>query len=406
MKKFIEELKRRNVIKATLAYLVVAWVLLQFFTIILPIVDAPKWVLKILTLIMAIGLPIWIIFSWVYEVTPDGLKKTKQVSEDQSISVKTNKRLNILILIGLVVAIIVTLMRPTTILSTSSPDNIQYSIAVLPFDNMSADKDNVWFCDGVTEDILTYLSKIKGLTVISRTSVKQYKNHTKTIPEIARELDVDYIVEGSVRKYKNKVLITAQLINANDENLWAENYDRNLDDILKIQQEVSKEIVRELRITLSPEQEKSLEKFPTKDPEAYRLFIKGRSYADKRDDEDLIASIGFFQQAIDLDPEYADAYAEMAHTLRLIRGKHKMFENEDKMEQVNKLLDKAFEIDPNTVRYYSTKGIIYFTEAKYKKAKEYFEKAIEINPNDATTYQYYSFYNWRKPEKVLKKSLE
>ena len=168
MKKFIEELKRRNVIKATLAYLIVAWVLLQFFTIILPIVDAPKWVLKILTLIMAIGLPIWIIFSWVYEVTLEGLKKTKQISEDSSISAKTNKRLNILILIGLVVAIIVALLRPTTILSTSSPDNIQYSIAVLPFDNMSADKENVWFCDGITEDILTYLSKVKGLRVISR----------------------------------------------------------------------------------------------------------------------------------------------------------------------------------------------------------------------------------------------
>ena len=377
MKKFIEELKRRNVIKATLAYLVVAWVLLQFFAIILPIVDAPRWVLKILTLIISIGLPIWIIFSWVYEVTPDGLKKTKQVSEDQSISVKTNKRLNILILIGLVVAIIVALMRPTTVLSTSSPDNIQYSIAVLPFDNMSADKDNVWFCDGVTEDILTYLSKIKGLRVISRTSTERYRDSDKTIPEIAQELGVSYVVEGSVRKQGNKVLITAQLIDANDNHLWAEKYNENLDNIFKIQQNVSKLIVQNLKIKINPESEEDFDTPPTNNIEAYELYLKGKSIANLRGNENLESSIEFFQKAIDIDPNYADAIAEMAHIMRLHYFEYGSIKSKEEVyKKVNEFLDKALIIDPSNSRVYTTKGAMYMSEDKWGKAKEFFEKAI------------------------------
>ncbi len=405
MKKLFEELKRRNVIKATIAYLVVSWLLLQVFSIVLPAINAPTWVLQAFLLILAIGFPIWLFFSWVYEMTPEGIKKTKEIEKDLSITAKTNKRLNILILITLIIVIALFWLKPNSNIIQS--EDGKYGIAVLPFVNMSADQDNVWFCKGVTEDILTYLSKIKGLRVISRTSTEQYKVTDKTIPEIAQELNVSYIVEGSVRKQGNKVLITAQLIDANDNHLWADNYYENLDDILKIQQEVSKKIVRELEITLSPKEEKSLEKYPTTNPKAYQLFIKGRSYANRRNQEDLVASIGFFQQAIELDPEYAEAYAEMAHTLRLISDENKIFENdEDRIEQINKLLDKAFEIDPNTVRYYSTKGIIYFGESKYNKAKEYYEKAIELNPNDATTYHYFALFYSLKPESNFKKALE
>jgi TolB-like protein len=208
MSQFINELKRRNVIKASIAYVVVAWILLQAVSIILPIVNAPEWVLKMFTFFLAIGFPIWVIFSWVYEVTPEGLKKTAQVSKNQSVTTTTNKRLNILILVGLVIAIIVNFFnKPTFDTSNNSIEsaNVQNSIAVLYFDDISSGGDTEWFCDGVTEDILTNLSKIKELTVISKTSTKRYKNTDKSIPEIAAELGVSYIVEGSVRRHEDKV---------------------------------------------------------------------------------------------------------------------------------------------------------------------------------------------------------
>ena len=266
MSKFLKELQRRNVIKASLAYIVAAWVLLQVLSIVLPELETPEWVFKTIMTLLVICFPIWVLFSWVYEVTPEGLKKTHKVSTEQSITQTTNKRLNILILVGLAAAILIVLFQPnfnnsnTTISNDLEQD---LSIAVLPFDDMSSTGDTQWFCDGMTEDILTHLSKISGIRVISRTSVMQYKNHKKTIPEIAKELGVSHILEGSVRKHENNVLITAQLIQANDEHLWADNFNEKLENVFKIQSDVSKKIVKQLQIKLTPEEEVSINKKAT-----------------------------------------------------------------------------------------------------------------------------------------------
>ena len=316
MPTFFEELKRRNVIKAAIAYAVVGWVLLQVLALILPNVGAPEWVMKTITILAIVGFPVWVFIAWVYEVTPEGLKKTEKVSKDQSITATTNKRLNVLILVGLIVAIGVSFInRPDqTVSNAKDLVELDNSIAVLYFDDLSSDGDSEWFCDGVTEDILTNLSKFKNLKVTSKTSTKRYKKSEKTIPEIAKELGVSYIVEGSVRKYEGKIIITAQLIDANDKHIWAQNYDEEFKEVFKIQQDVSQKIVDQLKIAISPEEQKELNKFPTQNLEAYNLVLKGRSFVDKLTKEDYATAIDLFKQAIALDPNYADAYAELAYT--------------------------------------------------------------------------------------------
>ena len=409
MSKFIEELKRRNVIKAAIAYVVVAWVILQVLSIVLPSIGAPEWVMKTLMILMVIGFPVWVLISWVYEVTPEGLKKTKKNTEDRGISEVTNKRLNILILIGLVIAIAVGFFNKPALAfsSENGSTNFDKSIAVLPFDDMSSGGDTEWFCNGVTEDILTNLSKLKELKVISRTSTERYKDTDKSIPEIARELGVSYVVEGSVRKYENKVIITAQLIDANDTHLWAQNYNDDFEEVFKIQQDVSQKIVDQLKIAISPAEEQAMTKLPTNNLDAYNLVLKGRGYIEKGTKNNIEIGIGFLTQATELDTEYADAFAELAYA-NLLRM---YYENNDSwppyLQEATKYNTIALSLDPNSVRANSTKGLI-MTEADRKedrlKAEGYFNKALQLNPNDAISHLEISiFYSQQKND--LKKGL-
>ena len=407
--KFFEELKRRNVIKATIAYVVVAWILLQVATMVLPIVGAPEWVLKTLSFFLAICLPIWIIFSWVYEVTPEGLKKTAKISKEQSITTATNKRLNIIILITLIIAIAVAFInKPNSKASNVIVDNqleTDDSIAVLYFDDFSEGNDTEWFCDGVIEDIYLHLSKIKGLRVIARTSVLQYKDSVKTIPEIAKELGVSYVVEGSVRRQENNILITVNLINATNEHVWSDKYNEKLEDVFKIQNDVSKKIVQQLKIVISPKEEKALGNIPTDNIEAYQLFLKARTIlASWQNKEDLERSIELFEQAITLDPNYADAYAEIADCyLSMSYWGH--MNDDDAKKKIIDFTNKALQINPNTSRVYSILGNMYIRDSKWEDARENLEKAIAINPNDASAYVNFALYFSLKPEFDAKNSL-
>ena len=281
-----------------------------------------------------------------------------------------------------------------------------YSIAVLPFDNLSSDDDAEIFRDGMTEDLLTYLSKIKDLHVISRTSVMQYKDTEKSIPEIAKELGVSYILEGSIRKYGDKVRVTAQLIDAaNDEHLWAENYDKTLVDIFEIQTQVSSEIVSALKLNLSFEEQQGLASIPTQNIDAYKLFLTGRKEADKRNKESIANSILLYKEAIVLDPNYADAYAEIANSIYL----ETYYSGRD-LKQAAQLayeyLDKAEAINPNLARIYSVRGLINNIQGKSKEAQIAFEKAVLLSPNDLTArHQFSTFYYYTQQfEKQLEQA--
>jgi len=399
--KLLDELKRRNVIKATIAYIVVAWILMQIMAIVLPNFDAPTWVFKTLIFVISIGLPIWMIFSWVYEVTPEGLRKTAQVSKEKSITTDTNKRLNIIIIITLITAILLSFFNEP-ILGTSSKNNFNKelisdnSIAVLYFADMSEGNDSEWFCDGVMEDVLTYLSKIKGLKVIPRKSVIQYKDSDKSIPEIAKELGVSYVVDGSVRKQENIVVITAQLSKANGEMRWADSYTEKLEDVFKIQNKIAKEIVHQLKIAISPEEEKELDKIPTDKIEAYLLFLKGRSIAERRTKEDLVISIQLYKSSIILDPNYVQAYVEIANSYLLLSS-YGYINDDLAIIEIESFINKALDVDPEAFGAYSILGLLYNNMMNWEKAKQNFEKAIALNPNDANAHYYFALYFRDKP---------
>ncbi|WP_298901190.1 adenylate/guanylate cyclase domain-containing protein [uncultured Psychroserpens sp.] len=276
--------------------------------------------------------------------------------------------------------------------NTAHANSKALSIAVLPFENLSAESDAEIFRDGITEDILTQLSKIKDLHVISRTSVMQYKNTKKTIPEIAKELGVSYILEGSIRKYGNDIRIVAQLIDAvSDEHLWAENYDKTLTNIFSLQTEVSKEIVAALEINLSFEEAQGLDVIPTQNIDAYKLFLEGRNEADKRNTESLAKSILLYKEAIALDPNYALAYAEIANSIYL----ETYYSRRDPVEASNlakDYLDKAEKINDKISRIYSVKGLINNIEGNHDAAEIAFKRAIKLSPNDLTARHQYSTY--------------
>ena len=267
-----------------------------------------------------------------------------------------------------------------------------YSIAVLPFDNLSTDDDAEIFRDGMTEDILTNLSKLKGLHVISRTSVMQYKETKKTIPEIAKELGVAYILEGSIRKYGDKIRVSAQLIEASsDEHIWANNYDKTLIDIFKIQSEVSKQIADALHLSISYEEKQNFDVIPTQNIDAYKLFLKGRQEADKRNTESIAQSIEFYEKAIAIDSNYAEAYAEIANSIFL----QTYYGNADPQKATERsqfYLDKAEALNNNISRVHTVKGLLYNHSKEFNKAKVAFEKAIALSPNDVTARHQYATY--------------
>lgn len=268
----------------------------------------------------------------------------------------------------------------------------ELSIAVLPFENLSTDEDSDIFRDGITEDILTQLSKLKDLRVISRTSMARYKNTKKTIPQIAKELGVTLILEGSIRKYGDKVRVNAQLINAeNDERIWGDEYDKTLVDIFAIQTEISEEIVDALQLNLSFEEQRSLAVIPTQNIEAYKLFLRGRKEADKRNKESIAKSIVLYKQALELDPNYAEALAEIANSVYL-ETYYSFRDPVEASKTANEYLDRAEAIDDKVSRIYSVRGLIYNIEGKKEEAKKAFEKSIQLSPNDLTARHQFSTY--------------
>ena len=404
MKKFIDELKRRSVIKSATAYLVVAWVLIQVSEFLLPMVNAPEWALKILTLILAIGLPIWIIISWIYDITPEGIEKTPEVSENKSVAEITNKRLNAFIIVSLSIAVIVMGLK---LFNPSSDHDQRYVIAVLPFDNVNVDDNNDWFSKGLAIDIHTYLSKIENITIISERAVKEALDSKRTLAEIAKLLNVTHFIGGSVSQFENDIKINVHLTKtSNDKNQWAENYNRNLTNPFKVQQDVSQKIVTQLKVELTPEELKTLQKFPTENMEAYELFVKGRLLNKTRNKEDLESSIELFEQAIFFDPNFAEAYVAMAQSNFNLRFNQSTSEGvKELIEKAKEFLIKALNIDPNTASAYAVMGNIYDFEEDWDKSKENYEVALALNPNDAYTHSLYAKYFNTNPIPDKKKAL-
>ena len=288
--------------------------------------------------------------------------------------------------------------------NSNSKNKLSNSIAVLYFDDMSSGNDTQWFCDGITDEICTDLSKLKNLKVISRTSVKRYKNSDKAIPKIAKELGVSYILEGSVKKHGEMFRISVKLINSYDETVWSKEYDEKIENVLKTQKEVSNEIVNQLHIVISPEEENFLRKSPTDNLEAYKYYIKARNFAEKRTKEYFDLSISHYQKAIDLDPDFANAYAEMAQTYLNSHWVDQTNWDQNK-NKASILIEQALKLDPNCAKAYAAKAKLNLHYNKQEEIIDNFERALKLNPNDPLIHRDIAFYYSRSIASDLNKSL-
>src|SRR5881409_3325492 len=303
---FFAELKRRNVYKVAVAYAVVAWLLMQIASQIFPFFEIPNWAVRLVLLMLVIGFPVAMILAWAFELTPEGIKRAEDVDLSKSVRRKTGRKLDFFIIAVLLLVVgILLLQRLHPNVSPAVSSSPEKSIAVLPFENLSEDKANAYFAGGIQEEVLTRLAKIADLKVISRTSTQRYQSKPGNLAEIAKQLGVANILEGSVQKAADQVRVNVQLVNAQtDSQLWAETYDRKLNDIFSVESEIAKRIAESLQAKLTGREEQALTAKPTNNPEAYDTYLRGLAFEARSNysGDALLKAIALYERAVQLDP--------------------------------------------------------------------------------------------------------
>ena len=395
---FFAELKRRNVFRVGAAYAVAAWVLLQMFDVIGEILELPLWGGKLILLALVIGFFLVLILAWFYELTPEGVKRDFEVDRSQSITPRTGQKLNriTIALLGLAVAVLLADRfipgeRPDEAVPSArqaaTAASTDKSIAVLPFVNMSADPENEYFSDGIAEEILNVLARIPELKVAARTSAFAYKGTNVNITDIARDLRVGHVLEGSVRKSGDQVRVTAQLIRAdNGYHLWSETFDRQLVNIFAIQDEIATSIADALKVTLDIDGGTAGNLTGTTNTDAYDAYLKGINQWHLRSGESLYNSIRLFEEAIALDPQFARAHAGLALTYAVIMDYTEMPPDEARAK-ARQAAEAALAIDPGLIE--AATAMIY-TVDDLEVQLQYAEQAIALNPAFATAHQWYA----------------
>ena len=398
MSDLFTELKRRNVLKVAAMYIVTGWLIVQVLDAVIPMLLLPDWVGRAILLLIIVGLPVALILAWAFELTPEGIMREKDVDRTQSITTQTGRRIDFLIIGILVVAVAYFafdkfVMRPDVEAdgsSTVAHAEGDKSIAVLPFVNMSDDPANEYFSDGISEELLNVLVRVKGLRVASRTSSFSFKGTNQTIPEIAAELDVDHILEGSVRKAGQRVRITAQLIDVTDDrHLWSASYDRDLADIFAVQDEIANAIVEALKVALGASAPVT-QAATTEDPAAYNEYLRGRYFWNKRSMANFERAIGQFEKAIELDPTFARAWSALAETLVLM-PEYSGSSFEEYKTRIETAIARALELGPDSAQAYTARAY-YNANAlrRWKEAEHDYQRAIELDPMYATAWQWFS----------------
>jgi TolB-like protein/Flp pilus assembly protein TadD len=394
---FFAELKRRNVYKVAAAYAVGAWLLIQAASIFLPAFDAPPWVLKACLILVLLGFPIALVLAWAFEITPEGIKRESDVEPGRSVTARTGRRL-----IGLTIALAVAAaglfafqyLRRTP---ASAPQPNEQSaaaaipaksIAVLPFENLSSDKENAYFADGVQDEILTDLAKIADLKVISRTSVMQYKDTAKrNLPEIAQALKVAHVLEGSVQRAEHRVRVTAQLIDARtDAHLWAQRYDGDLSDVFAIQAEIAQKIADQLQAVLSPKEKTDIAAKPTSDLAAYDLYLRATELRRKVEFESEPVQrevVRLLEEATTRDPNFVPALCALANAhsaLYWFNYDH----TEARLADAKRAIAAAERLKPDAGEVHLAKGLLYYWGSRnYESALAELQRARASLPNDS-----------------------
>jgi len=380
---FFSELKRRNVYRAAVLYAASAWLLVQVVTAVVPYFQIPEWVVRWIIVAAVIGFPFWLAFAWLYEFTPDGLKRESEIDPADSVAHQTGRKLDFII-IGVMAVAIVLLLTDRFVPRRGVNQQVEVaiperSIAVLPFVNMSDDKANEYFSDGISEELLNLLAKIPQLQVTARTSSFSFKGKDTAIPEIARTLHVAHVLEGSVRKAGNSVRITAQLIRAGTgTHLWSQTYDRKLDDIFAIQDEIAADVVKQLKVTLLG----AAPKVRTADPEAYALYLQAVQLGRQYTAEAFQQSDALLRKALAIDPRYAPAWDGLARnfTNKVSLG---VLPSKAGYAEAREAATKALAIDPEYAPAYARLGWVAMTgDNDPAGAAQHFKRALALNSSD------------------------
>ena len=415
---FFTELKRRNVYQVAVAYAVVAWLLIQIATQVFPFFEVPNWAVRLVVLLLILGFPVALIVSWAFEITPEGIKRSENVKPDQSIKRETGRKI---VAITAAVAVLAAglfvfqFLRPKTNspleggapatpdsaspvadspwrartgLAGARPSISTKSIAVLPFENLSSDNENAYFAEGIQDEILSRLSKIADLKVISWTSTQHYKTTPENLPEIARQLGVAHILEGSVQKNGDAVRVNVQLIKAdNDSHLWGESFDRKLTDIFSVESEVAKAIADQLRAKLTGPEEQVIAAKPTDNPGAYDAYLRGLAYTLKTGGitpAKSLAAQKYLRQAVGLDPRFAAAWALLSYVDAIGYVTQSLQPTADLREETRTAAETALTLQPNLGEALMAKGYYYYGCLKdYGSATRYFEQARQFLPNNS-----------------------
>ena len=377
MSGFFEELQRRKVYRVAAAYIIAAGFIIQIGSAVFPAWELPNWTLRLVVVLLLMGFPIALILAWAYDVTPQGIRVTPG----------SNRRRNLLMLIAS--GVIISAGAGFFLLPRASARKIDKSIAVLPFQSLSDEKENAYFADGIQDDILTNLSKIGELKVISRMSVMSYRGDAvRNAREIGKALGVATLLEGSVRRVGNRVRVNVQLIDANnDEHIWAEDYDRDLTDVFAIQTDLAQKIASALQAKLSPTEKARLDHRPTQNPDAYLLFVQAHDYANRMDmfHDTSLKAVPLFEQAIKLDPNFALAFAGLSMVESWIY--HSFDPTEGRRQKARLNADEALRLQPDLPEGHLALGFsYYYGDRNYERALAEFEIARQGLPNDAQAY--------------------
>ena len=404
IKNFYGELSRRNVVRVATVYLIAGWLAIQIIDVAFPLLKIPEWAGSLVLLLLLIGFPFAMIFAWAFELTPEGLKREEEVHRSQSITPRTGRRIDFVIIGLLLIAVIYFFLEPRISMGPAEPIEETpavsevspakgglVSIAVIPFVNMSSDKDNEYFSDGISEELLNVLVKIKGLRVPSRTSSFAFKGRNMDIAEIAAALGVNHVLEGSVRKDGDRVRITAQLIDvATDTHLWSETFDRDLKDIFAVQDEIAQKIVHAIQATLSVGDVGDAaaavadNRPPSGSVEAYELYLQGRHFLYQRG-ADLEKALARFKEVVRTDPKYAAAWSGLAATY-VVYPDYLPMDRRRSLIDARDAAEKSLELRPGQAEPVAVLGLVTAQDYRWVDSMAYFDRAIALNPGEPSAF--------------------
>ncbi|MDF1517756.1 MAG: hypothetical protein P1P79_07410, partial [Lutibacter sp.] len=402
-KKHIEELKRRNVFKAAIAYIIMAWVVIQVASIVLVGFDAPTYIFKLIVFVICIAFPFWLVFAWVYDITPEGIKKTDDIAKKRHTPPRTQNRLNKVIIVSLLIVVAFLLFNQSGYFTNKKKEaeknekilkNKEKSIVVLPFLNLSNNNNQDYLAEGITDAINVALSKKDSVRVISRTSAMSYKDENKLLSDIAEELDVDYLLEGSILSDADSVRIMVQLIKSypRENHIWSRSYKEKFEDILQLVDRVSSEIADEITAIVRPNQLKANNH--KVNAKAYELYLRGRYLMNLETYKSVNNAIEYLNKSIKLDANFAPTYAALADAYISLNI---FYSNKQKKETNTKkaraAIEKALLLDNTLGAAYITKGkIAGKCDWNWGEMKNLAEKGLKLNPNNANGHMLLSNY--------------